>query len=344
MKKIKTYLDENNGTKEFKSKPKELQKLINEILFMIEEFGVPLNSESSRMKEKIALDFLALSDMKVGNKWNEAKDIDEIQLKTRDILKYVNQIFGEDRSPGSYDDVRRRELKPLVLAEIILKSKPDSATNDSTRGYGVAKEYGDLIRLFGTSKWEKELSKLIKKKGTFAEKLSPRKLDKVTINLPNKSKIFLSLGVHNDLQKAIIEELLTRPEFCPDPDVLYLGDTAKKQIINESKKLESLNFFELSHDMLPDVIVYSKAKNWLYLIEAVYTSNPISDNRKFELSKITENCTADIIYVSAFMNKSDFRTYLPKIAWETEVWIAEDPDHMIHFNGHKFLGPYKKNK
>ncbi|MBS1775349.1 MAG: hypothetical protein JSS64_03610, partial [Bacteroidetes bacterium] len=23
-----------------------------------------------------------------------------------------------------------------------------------------------------------------------------------------------------------------------------------------------------------------------------------------------------------------------------EVWIADNPDHLIHFNGHKFLGAY----
>ncbi|MFS2517149.1 MULTISPECIES: BsuBI/PstI family type II restriction endonuclease [Parabacteroides] len=27
------------------------------------------------------------------------------------------------------------------------------------------------------------------------------------------------------------------------------------------------------------------------------------------------------------------------IAWETEVWIAENPGHMIHFNGDRFIGP-----
>jgi len=336
----KVYLDGTNGTKEFKSKSNKLQELINETLFMIDSFGIPISTASPRMKEKVAMDFLALSDMKVGKKWKDAKDIEKIQLKTREILSYVNQNFGEKRSSGSYDDVRRKELKSLVLAEIVLRSKPESATNDSTRGYGIAKDYCNLVQKFGTGQWKNELSKIIKKNGKLLEKLSTRKLNKVSVNMPNKKKVLLSLGVHNDLQKAIIEELLAKPEFCPDPEILYLGDTAKKQIINKADKLKSLNFFELSHDMLPDVIAYSKKKNWLYLIEAVYSSNPISDNRKFELSKITEKCSAEIIFISAFMNKGDFRKFISDIAWETEVWIADDPDHMIHFNGHKFLGPY----
>ncbi len=53
------------------------------------------------------------------------------------------------------------------------------------------------------------------------------------------------------------------------------------------------------------------------------------------------NCSAERIYVTAFRSRSDFRKFAGDIAWETEVWIAESPDHMIHFNGPKFLGPYK---
>jgi hypothetical protein len=32
--------------------------------------------------------------------------------------------------------------------------------------------------------------------------------------------------------------------------------------------------------------------------------------------------------------------YLGEIAWETEVWVADAPSHLIHFNGERFLGPY----
>ena len=92
--------------------------------------------------------------------------------------------------------------------------------------------------------------------------------------------------------------------------------------------------------MLPDVVVYRKEKNWIYLIEAVHTANPITKNRKVELEDLTSGCKADIIYVSTFSDRSKFRTWVANLAWETEVWIADEPDHLIHFNGHKFLGPY----
>jgi hypothetical protein len=48
------------------------------------------------------------------------------------------------------------------------------------------------------------------------------------------------------------------------------------------------------------------------------------------------------VYVSAFPNRKVFLKYIEAIAWETEVWIADAPSHMIHFNGARFLGPYTK--
>ncbi|MCB0277851.1 MAG: restriction endonuclease, partial [Calditrichaeota bacterium] len=107
------------------------------------------------------------------------------------------------------------------------------------------------------------------------------------------------------------------------------------------KKLEDLNFFEISHNEIPDIISYSKSKNWLYLIEAVHSSGPISELKLMELKKLTQNCSADIIFITAFLNKTTFRKFVSEIAWETEVWIADDPDHIIHFDGEKFLGPYQ---
>ena len=321
-----------------KGKTIEQSTLIKDALDIISSFGIPIEKETERMKEKMALNFLTLTDIKVGGKWSDAKDVTEIQLKTRDIIRYVNEHFNENRSSGSYDDVRRRELKPLVLAKIIVNSKPDSAHNDSTRGYGVATDYCKVVRLYKTDSWKKALVNIVREKGRFSDRIDPRKVKKVEIDIPDRDHVYLSLGEHNILQKKIIEDMM--PVFCSGSEILYLGDTAKKQVINNEDKLNTLNFFELKHGMLPDIVAYSQKQNWLYLIEAVYTSNPISNNRKIELKDITKDCKAKIIFISAFLNRTDFRKYVSCIAWETEVWLADEPNHMIHFNGDKIQTPY----
>jgi site-specific DNA-cytosine methylase len=326
-------------------KPAKIVKLLNQALLILSKLGIPLENLKPREMEKMAMVFLAVADVKRSSDWEkarvrEAKDT----LKTRDIIDYVNQNFGEKISKGSYDDIRRKDLKLPVVAGIIIASanKPNAARNDPTRGYSLSPAYVEMIRRFGQPGWMEEVDEFIAERPSLAEQLqAARNLQIVPIELPSGRVLEFSPGEHNLLQKAIIEQFL--PRYGYGAEVLYVGDTAKKFLVKNESKLRELNFFELEHGELPDVVAYSNRKNWVFLIEAVHSSGPISPVRLLELKRLTEKCTADIIYVTAFLNKTIFRKFAPEIAWETEVWIADTPDHIIHFDGDKFLGPYQAN-
>ena len=130
------------------------------------------------------------------------------------------------------------------------------------------------------------------------------------------------------------------PRFAPGASVLYVGDTALKHVVYEAEELRRIGVPITEHDKLPDAVFYQAGRNWLYLIEAVTSHGPVSPKRHRELENMLKDCTAERVYVTAFHTMHAFRKYAADIAWETEVWIAENPDHMIHFNGPKFLGPY----
>ena len=325
----------------FKKKSKEVQELINTTLFILERFGIPVDNSARRL-ERMAIAFLATADVKSIADFKSIKDLKSgYSLKTRDVINYVNLYFGEDISSGSYDDIRRKDLKLLTVAEVVLRSSPNSATNDSTRGYCINPMYAELIRNYGTKNWEKQVANKLQGVEPLNQKLKrQREIQRVKVVLPSGGELEFSTGEHNDLQKAIIEDFLPRYGF--GSEVLYVGDTSDKYLHLDTKKLEELNFFKISHEELPDVIAYSKEKNWLYLIEAVHSSGPISEIRLLQLEKLTTNCKANIVYVTAFLNRPKFRQFMTDIAWETEVWIADNPDHMVHFNGDKFIGPYKE--
>jgi len=337
---MKQYINPDSS-KTFKAKNKSIQELINITLYILEYFGIPMDSTPRRL-ERMAISFLACADVKSLSEFKNAKDLnDNYSLKTRDIINYVNENFGEEISSGSYDDIRRKDLKLLTIAEIILQSNPNSATNDSTRGYSLNPFYSELVRAFGASNWNKKVEEKLKHLEPLERKLKrTREITKVSVTLPSRGNLQFSAGEHNVLQKAIIEEFLPRYGF--ESQVLYVGDTSNKYLHIEKEKLKKLNFFEISHEELPDVIAYSEKKNWLYLIEAVHSSGAISELRLLQLQKLTQNCKADIVYITAFLTKTKFRQFIADIAWETEVWIADNPDHLIHFNGDKFLGPYKQ--
>lgn len=327
----------------FKKKSKEVQELINRSLFMLDCFGLPMDLTPRRL-ERMAVAFLACGDIKCIEDFKSVKDWNSgYSLKTRDIINFVNKHFSEKISSGSYDDIRRKDLKLLTVAEVVLRSNPDSATNDSTRGYSINPVYADLIKAYGRKNWEKHVFNSLKNIESLSQKLKrERTIHKVDVVLPSGSQLSFSAGEHNELQKAIIEDFLPRYGF--GAEVLYVGDTSDKFLYLEKEKLEKLSFFGISHEELPDVVAYSGSKNWLYLIEAVHSSGPISELRLLQLKQLTKNCNADIVYITAFLNRQKFRQFIPEIAWETEVWIADNPDHLVHFNGDKFLGPYDGNK
>jgi len=335
----KKYINPEKS-KTFAAKKPKVQKLINHTLFILEKFGIPVDSTPRRL-ERMAIAFLAVADVKAITSIKSAKDLNNgYALKTRAIIEYVNEYFDENISSGSYDDIRRKDLKLLVIGGIVLQSNPNSATNDSTRGYGVNPLYANLLRQYPNKNWAHIVKNTLKDIEPIAEKLKRnRNIKKVPVQLPSGKKLRFSTGLHNDLQKTIIENFLPRYGF--NAKVLYVGDTSDKYLHLDKTALSQLNFFDISHEELPDVIAYFEERNWLYLIEAVHSSGAISEIRLLQLQKLTKDCKADIIYVTAFLNKPTFRKFIADIAWETEVWIADNPDHLIHFNGDKFLGPYE---
>ncbi len=316
--------------------------LIEEAIDILAFVGIPIANQTERGLEKMAMAFLAVAG--VTEKWLDAKGFEEQRtLRSRDILRFYNANFEENLSDSSYDDIRRKDLKLLVLADLVVKSanNPTAATNDGTRGYALEPSFLDLVKSYKTPEWQNKLIVYLSGKTSLKDQLErKRNIVKVPVTLPGGKQLEFSTGQHNLLQKLIIEEFL--PRFGQNAQVLYVGDAENKMLHLDKETLTELDFFELSHDELPDIVAYNAQKNWLYLIEAVHSSGPINEIRMLELKELTKKCKAEIVYVTAFLNRLTFRKWASDIAWESEAWIADNPDHLIHFNGDKFLGPYKE--
>lgn len=213
------------------------------------------------------------------------------------------------------------------------------ATNSPNYRYRITDEAIALVRAFHTTAWKSELENFQKMHNTLMEKYtSKKKMEMMPVRVNGKELKF-SPGKHNTLQRAIIEEFA--PRFAPNCECLYIGDTTKKDLVKNVDKLFQLGFTITLHDKMPDVVLYVPDKNWLYFIEAVTSTGPMSPQRVIEIEKMTENVAAGKIYVTAFPNFSTYKKFSEQLAWETEVWLSDMPDHMIHLNGNKFLGPRK---
>lgn len=322
--------------------PDKIKMLIWDLLDIFTLIGIPTTG-SHRSLERMAKACLAVGGVKNGFKESISVNARKF-LRTRDIIDFENQNYGENISSGSYDDIRRKDLKFLLEAGVVVSSASSNsqAVNNPSRGYALSEIFVSLLHSYGSLNWENKANDYIITQTSLQEKLKRlRNLEKVPVTLPNGKELRLSYGEHNSLQKAIIEEFL--PRFGFGAIVLYVGDTEDKFLHVEKEFLEDIHFFSLSHEELPDVIAYSKDKNLLYLIEAYHSTGEWNEVRlKRVQEKLKEaGCTAIPVYFTAFENKVIFRKKVRDIAWETDVWIADNPDHLVHFNGYKFLEIHK---
>ncbi len=332
-------------------KPSPLERKISEVSEILRAIDFPIGRDEFKTKlrqERVCMILLAVADLAPDTTWGIAKCQNQSSLHaptTKEIIRFLNRHYGTRISEGSYDDIRRKNLDYLVQAGLVVRSakREGANTNDGTRGYAISKDAEGLLRLFGDNRWQSAVADFRKNHRSLTEALqrtSKKKL--VSVTFPGGAKLSLSAGPHNRIQKAVIEEFL--PRFLNQPVVLYIGDTAKKNLVMDRARLESLNLLVNEHDILPDIIAVDVERNWLFLIEAVHSLNPVSRIRHLALEDLVVKCPLGTVFVSAFENLETFAKWAPKISWETEIWVASDPSHMIHYNGDRFYGPRKRTK
>ena len=281
---------------------------------------------------------LALCNVKEKNRWSCAYR--ESYGISKGIMNFIFENYNKDYAPNTRETFRRQVLHQFVQAGIADYNPdiPDLPVNSPRTHYAISEIALTTIKTYKTKKWKQSVKQFKEQIGELKQKYNKnRKMSRVPVKLSNNTVLHLSPGKHNKVQAAIVEEFASR--FARGSLLLYLGDTENKGLHIDKKKLKNLGIPITEHSKLPDVIIYDKSKKWLYLIEAVTSHGPMSPKRVVELEEFLKDCKTGKIYVSAFPDFSEFKKHTNNIAWETEVWIMEFPEHMIHFNGDRFLGP-----
>lgn len=275
---------------------------------------------------------LAMAGIKPDMSWNEAKNE---WIRIHDIIQFANTHYGTTYAENSRETFRKQALHRFRTAALVEDNgKP---TNSPNYRYRLTEETLQLIKCMQTGEWEKSVSKFLK----YHEKLvdiyaSKKKMTMMPVRI-NGADFKFSAGKHNELQKAIIEEFA--PRFAPHSECLYVGDTIEKDLVKNVDKLTELGFEITLHDKMPDVVLYREDKDWIYFIESVTSVGPMDPKRILEIKDMTKGVTAGKIYVTTFLDFKTYKKFSEELAWETEVWIVELPEHMIHLNGDKFMGP-----
>jgi hypothetical protein len=257
------------------------------------------------------------------------------------VLDFIAEHYGKTYAPNTRETVRRQTMHQFLDAGLVVANPDDPrrAVNSAKNVYQIEAKALDLLRTFGTGAWQKHLENYLAERETLAQTYAQeRAMARLPVKMPDGQTLTLSPGGQNDLIKLVLEELCSR--FAPGGHVLYVGDTDEKWAVFDEKALGALGVVVDAHGKMPDVVVHRADTNWLLLIEAVTSHGPIGPKRRRELEKLFDSSRAGLVYVTAFLDRRSMVKYLGDISWETEVWVADAPGHMIHFDGEKFLGPY----
>jgi hypothetical protein len=297
-------------------------------------FGLPRGQQNDRS----AFCLLALLDLRPGRTWVQAQSP---LMGITPIMGWIREHYEKKYAPNTRETFRRQSMHQFVDAGIALYNpdKPERPVNSPAAVYQIEPAALALLRSFKTKRWHKNLTAYLAKRQTLAAQYAhDRKQKLIPIQIALGKQIALSPGEHSDLIRAIIEDF--GPRFVPGGVLVYAGDTGEKWVYFDAPLLAKLGVNVDAHGKMPDVVVYYPERNWLLLIESVTSHGPVDGKRHAELARLFAKATPGLVYVTAFPNRSTMSRYLRDIAWETEVWVADAPSHLIHFNGERFLGPY----
>ena len=299
---------------------------------LLKQIGMP-TKQQSRM---CALTLLAMANVRKSSPWSKATNK---WIRIHDIIAFAAKFYGIAYAENSRETFRKQALHPFRTAALIEDN--GLATNSPNYRYRLTDEFLKVVQeqlnKSTASKTGIALQMFISNHESLSEIYASKKqMQKMPVRI-NQQEFTFSPGKHNELQKAIIEEFA--PRFAPNSECLYVGDTIQKDLVKNAEKLSELGFEITIHDKMPDVVLYREDKNWIYFIESITSVGPMDPKRIVEIEAMTKNVTAGKIYISAFLDFSTFKKFSDLLAWETEVWIADMPEHMIHLNGDKFFGP-----
>ncbi len=308
-------------------------KRVKEALEVLIAVGIPREQQN----ERSALTLLALADIRPRIPWKSAS----VPLRRiTEMMDWMRDHYDVRYAPNTRETIRRQTVHQFVQHGLLIENpdKLDRPINSPKWCYQLSGEALKLLQTVGSTAFKKQLQQFRKNPAASALQARHRDLPRETVCMPDGATIQLSAGGQNALIRAIVEEFT--PRFVRGPQVLLLGDAANKEIISNDESLAELGVALPKRGKAPDVLIYDSENDWLFIIEAVTSHGPIDQKRKNELTDLFSSARPGLVFVTAFIDHKTYSKYHVSIAWETEAWVAETPDHMLHRNGCRFLGPY----
>ena len=318
--------------------PIQAKKKVNEALSILQSLNVPRAQQNDRS----ALTLLSLTNVDPTNHWKKAN---KNLIGITEMMDFFRDHYGVNYAPNTRETVRRQTIHQFLQMNLVTANPddPERPINSPKTKYEIKDDFLSLLQSYETFEWKRNLTKYFESNPNLQSlQLRERPMAMIPVKLPRGEEILLTSGGQNELIKLIVEEFC--PRYTPGGNVIYIGDAGDKINDNEFEFFKEIGINIDKHGKMPDLVIEYLDKKWLIIIEAVTSHGPIDIERLIELKHLFANEKYGLVFITAFLNRKSMNKFLSRIAWESDVWVAESPSHLIHFNGDKFLGPYFQNE
>jgi len=317
--------------------PIRAQRKVDDALEILKAFGMP----KGQLNDRSALTLLALLDLRPSGSWDR---LGKPLMGITPIMEFIRRHYGREYAPNTRETFRRQTMHQFVEAGLALYNpdRPDRAVNSPKACYRIGEPAFQAMLTFGTERWEVTLESYLAGRETLVARWARRReMRMIPVKVADGQEIRLTPGAHSELIRDIITEFA--PRFAPGAEVIHVGDTGDRDVYNLSGRLSELGVTIDPHGKMPDVVLHFGDRDWLLLVESVTSHGPVDAKRHGELASLFKGAKPGLVYVTAFPDRGVMGRHLSEISWETEVWCADAPTHLIHFNGERFLAPYTSN-
>ncbi len=325
-------LDTVSGTLD----PVKAKAKIDEAMEILRQLGLPKEQQN----ERSALTLLALLGLKPKAPWSE---VAPPLMGITPVMEFFGEHYGKVYAPNTREIVRRQTMHQFLDAGLVVinPDEPDRPTNSGKTVYQVEAGLLELLRTWGTAAWETGLATYLASAGSLRERYAQERTKRrIPVEIAPDKVVTLSPGGQNILIEKIVQDFCQI--FTPGAKIGYIGDTGDKAAYFDADLFAELGLgLDPHHGKMPDLVVYDAQRGWLVLVEAVTSHGPVNAKRLSELRRLFGGGQAGLVFVTAFLDRASMQRYLGEISWETEVWVAESPTHLIHFDGERYLGPYE---
>ncbi len=287
---------------------------------------------------------LALLDLRPDASWSESANPMRGVSPIIDFANTWYRVRAGGYAENTRETFRKNAIHYFVAAQLILVNpdQPNRPTNSPRTVYQITPGALAVLRTFESNNWEERIAGYLNATGSLVDRYAGRRtIEQLPLKRLTDQTFTLSPGPHSNLILQIVSAFASR--FTPNATLIYTGDTGKKlkSYFDEDTLAQLGVTITSAGTKIPDVVIHHSAKGWLDLVEAFTSVGPISPLRKEQLEHLFRASTAPLVFVTAFPDRRTMARQAPNLAWETDVWMADAPDHLIHFNGQRFLGPYE---